>query len=88
LLGEVNMKKDCLRYILKNLLQDFENIASSEQIMKFKEKYSGMKWKTTLEEDLLQYAKTTMAMERWIENTISFMMEHGIAREDMKYKYQ
>lgn len=82
------MKKDCLRYILKTLLQDFENLASSEQIMMFKKKHSGMNWKTTLEEDLLEYAKTTVALKRWIENTILFMMEQGIAPEDVKYRYQ
>jgi len=82
------MKKDCLRYILKNLLQDFENLASSEQKMAFKKKYSGMNWKTTLEEDLLKYAKTTVALKRWIENTILFMIENGIAPEDVKHRYQ
>jgi hypothetical protein len=82
------MKKECLRYILRNLLQDFENLASSEQIMQFKKKYSGMNWKTTLEEDLLEYANTTVALKRWIENTISFMMEQGISQEGVKHRYQ
>jgi hypothetical protein len=46
-----------------------------------------MNWKTTIEEDLMEYANTTTALERWIRNTISFMIEQGIAQEDVKYRY-
>jgi hypothetical protein len=72
------MKKNILRYILKMVVQDFENLATSEQITKFKKKYSGMNWQKTIEHDILEYANTTIAMERWIENVISYMAEQGI----------
>ncbi len=78
------MKKDILQYILKTTAQDFENLATSEQITKFKKKYSGMNWQKSLEKDLLEYANTAVALERWIVNLISFMVEHGIAQEDEK----
>ncbi len=75
------MKKDILRYILKTVVQNFENLATPEQIIKFKKKHRGMNWQKTLEKDLLEYANTAVAMERWIENIISFMVEHGIVQE-------
>ncbi len=81
------MKKDTLRYVLKIVVQDFENLATSEQITKFKKKYDGMNWQKTIEEDLLEYANTAIAMKRWIENVISFMVEHNISKEDEKYRY-
>ncbi len=81
------MKKDILRYVLKTIVQDFENLATSEQITKFKKKHSGMKWQKTIEKDLLEHAKTAIAMKRWIENVILFMVEHGIAQEGEKYRY-
>ncbi len=81
------MKKDILRYVLKIVVQDFENLATSEQITKFKKKYGGMNWQKTIEEDLLEHANTAIAMKRWIENVILFMVEHGIAKEGERYKY-
>ncbi len=78
------MKKDILKYILKMVAQDFENLATSEQITKFKEKCSGMNWQKTIEKDLLEYADTAIAMKRWIENVILFMMEHNISKEGEK----
>ncbi len=75
------MKKDILRYVLKTLVQDFENLATPEQITKFKKKYSGMNWRKSIEKDLLEYANTSIAMKRWIENVISFMVEHNISKE-------
>jgi hypothetical protein len=78
------MKKEILRYILKIIVQDFENLATSEQITKFKNKYSGVNWQKTMEKDLLEYANTAIAMKRWIENVILFMVEHGIAIEGEK----
>ncbi len=81
------MKKDTLRYVLKMVVQDFENLATSEQITKFKKKYSNVNWQKTVEKDLLEYADTTIAMKRWIENVISFMVEHNISKESEKYRY-
>jgi uncharacterized protein YehS (DUF1456 family) len=81
------MKKDILRYVLKMVVQDFENLATSEQITKFKKKHGGMNWQKTIEKDLLEYANTTIAMKRWIENVISFMVEHDIIKEGEKYRY-
>ncbi|VVB86525.1 Uncharacterised protein [uncultured archaeon] len=81
------MKKDILRYVLKMVLQDFENLATSEQITKFKKKYSGVNWQKTIEKDLLEYADTAIAMKRWIGNVISFMVEHDIVKEGEKYRY-
>ncbi len=81
------MKKDILRYVLKMAVQDFENLATSEQITKFKKKYSGMKWQKTIEKDVLEHANTAIAMKRWIGNVISFMVEHGITKEGEKYRY-
>ncbi len=78
------MKKDILRYVLKIIVQDFENLATSEQITKFKKKYSDVNWQKTVEKDLLEHASTTIAMKRWIENVILFMAEHGIAKEGEK----
>ncbi len=81
------MKKDTLRYVLKMVVQDFENLATSEQITKFKKKHCGVIWQKTIEKDLLEYADTTITMKRWIENVISFMVEHNISKENEKYRY-
>ncbi len=78
------MKKDILRYVLKMVVQDFENLATSEQIKKFKKKHCGVNWQKTIEKDLLEYADTTIAMKRWIENVVSFMVEHNISEEGKK----
>ncbi len=75
------MKKDILRYILRTVVQDLENLATSEQITKFKKKYSGVNWQKTIEKDLLEHADTAIAMKRWIGNVILFMVEHGITKE-------
>jgi hypothetical protein len=83
----VDMKKDILRYVLKIVVQDFENLATSEQITKFKKKHSGINWQKTIEKDLLEHADTAIAMKRWIGNVISFMVEHGIAKEGERYRY-
>ncbi len=80
------MKKGILRCILRTLLRDFENNATSEQITKFKKKYSGMRWQETLEKDILRYANTVVALERWTENVIKFMVEQGIAKEGEDYR--
>ncbi len=80
------MKKGILRCILRALLRDFEKHATSEQITKFKKKYSGMHWKETLETDILRYANTVVALERWTENVIVFMVEQGIAKESEEYR--
>ncbi len=81
------MKKETLHYVLKIVVQDFENLATSEQITKFKKKYRGVNWQKTIEKDLLEYADTAIAMKRWIENVISFMVEHNIVKEGEKYRY-
>ncbi len=81
------MKKDILRYVLKMVVQDFENLATSEQLTKFKKRYSGINWQKTIEKDLLEYADTAIAMKRWIGNVISFMVEHNIVKEGERYKY-
>ncbi len=76
-----------VRYILKIVIQDFENLATSEQITKFKKKHSGVNWQKSIEKDLLEYADTAIAMKRWIENVILFMVEHNISKEGEKYRY-
>lgn len=81
------MKKEILRYVLKTVVQDFENLATSEQITRFKNKYSGVNWQKTVEKDLLEYADTAIAMKRWIGNVISFMVEQNIVKEGEKYRY-
>ncbi len=81
------MKKETLHYVLKIVVQDFENLATSEQITKFKKKYRGVNWQKTIEKDLLEYADTAIAMKRWIGNVISFMVEHNIVKEGEKYRY-
>jgi hypothetical protein len=81
------MKKDILRHVLKTIVQDFENLATSEQVTKFKKKHSGVKWQKTIEKDPLEYADTAIAMKRWIENVILFMVEHNISKEGEKYRY-
>lgn len=72
------MKKDYLRYILSVLTNDLETLATSEQVEKFKKKYSGVRWQNTLEKDLLNYANNAFQLERWIGNVVTFMMEHNI----------
>ena len=81
------MKKDILRYVLKTTVQDFEKFSTSEQIMKFKKKYSDVNCQKTIEKDLLEYADTTIAMKRWIENVVSFMVEHDIVKKGERYRY-
>ena len=81
------MKKDILRHVLKMVVQDFENLATSEQITKFKKKYSGVNWQKTIEKDVLEHANTAIAMKRWIGNVILFMVEHNISKESEKYRY-
>lgn len=81
------MKKEILRYVLKTVVQDFENLATSEQITRFKKKYSGVNWQKTIEKDLLEHADTAIAMKRWIGNVISFMMEHDIVKKGERYRY-
>ncbi len=81
------MKKDILRYTLKIVVQNFENLATSEQITKFKKKHCGVKWQKTIEKDLLEYADSAIAMKQWIGNVISFMVEHGIGKEGEGYSY-
>ncbi len=86
----ITMKKDYLRYILSVLAHDLEALATSEQVNKFKQKHQGMKWQKTLESDLLNYANNTLKLERWIENVITFMIEHNIRAninpDDYNYK--
>jgi hypothetical protein len=72
------MKKDYLRYILSVLTQDFETLATSEQVTEFKKKHCGVKWQNSLEKDLLNYANNVFTLERWIGNVVTFMMEHNI----------
>ncbi len=81
------MKKEILHYVLKMVVRDFENLATSEQITKFKKKYSGINWQKTVERDLLEHADTAIAMKRWIGNLISFMMEHDIVKKGERYRY-
>ncbi len=75
------MKKIVLRYVLRSIAQEFEKLATSEQITKFKNKYSGMHWHETVSKDLLTQVDTAVAMKRWIDNIVRFMMEHRIVEE-------
>ncbi|OGH07166.1 MAG: hypothetical protein A2W22_01965 [Candidatus Levybacteria bacterium RBG_16_35_11] len=61
------------------LTKSFESNATNEQIIKFKKKYSGIQWQTTIEKTLMNYADSTLLMKRWIGNIISFVSEHNIA---------
>ena len=73
------MNKDYLRFILKMLARSFESNATNEQITKFKKKYSGIKWQTTIEKTLMSYANSKLSLNKWIGNIISFVSEHNIA---------
>ncbi len=72
------MNKDYLRFVLKMLARSFESNATNEQITKFKKKYSGIQWQTTIEKTLMNYADTNLFLKRWIANIISFVNEHNI----------
>ncbi len=72
------MNKDYLRFVLKMLAKSFESNATNEQITKFKKKYSGIKWQTTIEKTLMSYADSNLLLKRWIGNIISFVSEHNI----------
>ena len=72
------MNKDYLRFVLKMLARSFESNATNEQVTKFKKKYSGIQWQTTIEKTLLNYADTNLFLKKWIGNIISFVNEHNI----------
>ena len=73
------MNKDYLRFVLKMLARSFESNATNEQVTKFKKKYSGIQWQTTIEKTLMNYADTNLFLKKWISNIISFVNEHNIA---------
>ena len=72
------MNKDYLRFVLKMLARSFESNATNEQVTKFKKKYSGIQWQTTIEKTLLNYTDTNLFLKKWIGNIISFVNEHNI----------
>ncbi len=72
------MNKDYLRFVLKMLARSFESNATNEQVTKFKKKYSGIQWQTTIEKTLLNYSDTNIFLKKWIGNIISFVNEHNI----------
>jgi hypothetical protein len=76
------MNKDYLRFVLKLVARSFESNATNEQITKFKEKYSGIQWNSTIEKTLINYADSRHLLKRWIENIISFVCEHNIPFDD------
>lgn len=76
------MNKDYLRFVLKMLARSFENNATNEQLTKFKKKYSGIQWQTTIENTLMNYADNNLFLKRWIGNIISFVNEHNISVMD------
>ena len=73
------MNKDYLRFVLKMLARSFESNATNEQVTKFKKKYSGIQWQTTIEKTLMNCADTNLFLKKWISNIISFVNEHNIA---------
>ena len=73
------MNKDYLRFVLKMLARSFESNATNEQITKFKKKYSGIQWQTTIEKTLMNYSDSNLFLKKWIGNIISFVNEHNIA---------
>jgi len=73
------MNKDYLRFVLKMLARSFENNATNEQVTKFKKKYSGIQWQTTIEKTLMNYSDSNLFLKKWIGNIISFVNEHNIA---------
>ena len=73
------MNKDYLRFVLKILARSFESNATNEQVTKFKKKYSGIQWQTTIEKTLMNYADNNLFFKKWIGNIISFVNEHDIA---------
>ncbi len=72
------MNKDYLRFVLKMLARSFESNATNEQITKFKKKYSGIQWHSTIEKTLIHYADSNLLLKRWIGNLITFVSEHNI----------
>ncbi len=72
------MNKDYLRFVLKLLARSFESNATNEQITKFKKKYSGVQWQTTIEKTLMNYEDSNLFLKKWIGNIISFVNEHNI----------
>jgi len=72
------MKKENLRYTLRILARVFESTCEKSHIEEFKAKYKGVRWNGGVEESLLNYARTRLAMNIWIENLINFMKEKGI----------
>ncbi len=67
---------------MKLVARSFESNATSEQITKFKKKYCGIQWHSTIEKTLMNYADSNLLLKRWIENIISFVCEHNIVLED------
>ncbi len=74
----IDMKSETLQHTLQILARIFETSAEKAQIEEFKAKYSGVPWYSGIEHSLLTYAKSKLAMERWIENLINFMIEKNI----------
>ncbi|NJD54133.1 MAG: hypothetical protein FIB07_14860 [Candidatus Methanoperedens sp.] len=72
------MKKENLQYTLQILAGLFENTAEKSHIEEFKTKYKGVRWRGGVKNSLLDYAKTKLAMQIWIENLINFMKDKGI----------
>ncbi|HEY6585556.1 MAG TPA: hypothetical protein VIY97_00145 [Candidatus Methanoperedens sp.] len=72
------MKKENLQYTLQILASLFENTAEKSHIEEFKIKYKGVRWRGGVKNSLLDYAKTKLAMQIWIENLINFMKDKGI----------
>ncbi len=76
------MNKDYLRFILKMLARNLESKATNEQITKFKKKYSGVQWYTSIEKTLMNNADSNLSLKRWIGNIITFVSEHNIPVHD------
>ncbi len=76
------MNKDYLRFVLKMLARNFESKATNEQITKFKKKYAGIRWHSSIEKTLMSYADSSLLLKRWIGNIISFVCEHNISVSD------
>ncbi len=72
------MNKDSLRFVLKMLAISFESNATNEQITKFKKKYAGIQWHSSIEKTLMTYADSSLTLKRWIGNIITFVSEHNI----------
>lgn len=72
------MKKENLQYTLRILARVFESSSEKSHVEEFKAKYKGVRWHGGVENSLLSYARTRLAMNIWIENLINFMKEKGI----------